>query len=105
MGDPPQKRGFSGKNRKNGTYGPVESFPKTDFLIPRIFYLTGDMTKVRWNDQLVTYFSDVSVWNQYKYIAFNIFSCRILIISRKMVIITGISHEDTNALSIYAILC
>ena len=57
MGDPPQKRGFSGKNRKNGTYGAVESFPKTDFLIPRIFYLTRDMTKVRWNDQLVTYFS------------------------------------------------
>ena len=57
MGDPPQKRGFPGKNRKNGTYGTVESFPKTDFLIPRIFYLTGDMTKVRWNDQLVTYFS------------------------------------------------
>ena len=51
------------------------------------------------------FLSDVSVWHQYKYISFNIFSYRILIISRKMVIITGISHEDTNALSIYAILC
>ena len=29
------------------------------------------------------FFSDVSLWNQYKYIAFNIFSCRILIISCK----------------------
>ena len=28
--------------------------------------------------------ANVSVWNQYKYIAFNIFSCRILIISFKM---------------------
>ena len=37
--------------------------------------------------------SDVSLWNQYKYIAFNIFSYRILIILYKMLIITGISNE------------
>ena len=36
------------------------------------------------------------LWNQYKYIAFNIFWCRILIISFKMLIITGISNEKTN---------
>ena len=31
----------------------------------------------------------------------NIFSCRILIISYKMLIITGISNEKTNQLTIY----
>ena len=30
--------------------------------------------------------ANVSLWNQYKYIAFNIFSCKILIISYKMLI-------------------
>ena len=49
-------------------------------------------------------FSDVWLWNQYKYIAFNIFSCRTLIISYKMLIITGISSEKTNELTIHAIL-
>ena len=39
------------------------------------------------------------------YIAFNIFSCRTLIISDKMLIITGISNETTNELGKYAILC
>ena len=48
---------------------------------------------------------NVSLWNQYKYIAFNIFSCRISIISYKMLIITGISNEKTNKLTIYGILC
>ena len=37
--------------------------------------------------------TNVSLWNQCKYIAFNISSCRILIISYKMLIIAGISHE------------
>ena len=40
--------------------------------------------------------ANVSLWNQYKYIEFNIFSCKILIISYKMLIITGISNEKTN---------
>ena len=31
--------------------------------------------------------SDVTLWNQYKYFAFKIFSCRIVIISYKMLII------------------
>ena len=48
--------------------------------------------------------ANVSLWNQYKYIAFNIFSCRILIISYKILIITGISNEKTNELTIYGIL-
>ena len=49
--------------------------------------------------------ASVSLWNQYKYIAFNIFSCGILIISYKILIITGISNEKTNELTIYGILC
>ena len=44
-------------------------------------------------------FSDVSLWNQYKYIAFIIFSSRIFIISYKMLNITGISNEKTNELT------
>ena len=36
-------------------------------------------------------FSDnVSLWNQYKYIAFNIISSRILIISNKMLTVIGL---------------
>ena len=34
--------------------------------------------------------------NKNKYIAFNIFSCRILIISYKMLVATGISNEKTS---------
>ena len=47
--------------------------------------------------------SNVSLWNQFKYIVLSIFSCRILIISNKILIITGISNEKTNELNIYAI--
>ena len=49
--------------------------------------------------------ANVSLWNQYKYIVFNIFSCRILIVSCKMLIITGISNEKANELTIYEKLC
>ena len=48
---------------------------------------------------------NISLCNQYKYIAFDIFSCRILIILYKMLIIAGISNEKTNELTIYGILC
>ena len=51
------------------------------------------------------FFAYASLWNQYKYIAFNIFSCRILIILYKMLIITWISDEKTNELTIYGISC
>ena len=88
--------------RKNSIYS----------FIPRRFYLTGDMMNLysfiqgslEW--PFSEFFSaNVSLWNQYKYIAFNIFSSRILIISYKMLIITGISNEKTNELIIYGILC
>ena len=49
--------------------------------------------------------ANISLWNRYKYIAFNIFSCRILIISYKILIIARISNEKTNELTIYEILC
>ena len=48
--------------------------------------------------------ANASLWNQYKYIAFNIFTCRILFISYKMLIITGISNGKTNELTKYGIL-
>ena len=79
---------------------------------PRRFNLTGDMTNVypfiqgslEWPIREL-FAANVSLWNQNKYIAFNIFSCRISIISYKMLIITGISNEKTNELTIYGILC
>ena len=49
--------------------------------------------------------ANVSLWNKNKCITLNIFSCRILIISFKMLIITGITNEKTNELTIYGILC
>ena len=67
------------------------------------FYLTEDIYS-RFVGMTIV-FCVVSLWSQYKYIAFNIFSCRILIISYKMSIITGISNETTNESTIYAILC
>ena len=78
----------------------------------RRFYLTRDMTNLcsfiqgslEWPFSEM-FSANVSLWNQYKCIAFNIFSCRILIISYIMLIITGISNEKTNELIIYGILC
>ena len=46
------------------------------------------------------FFTVVSLWNQYEYIAFSIFFCSIW-----FRIIAGISNETTNELTIYAILC
>ena len=70
------------------------------------FYLTGDMTNLypfiqdSMNRQFRELLSaNTLLWNQYKYIAFNIFSCRVLIISYKMLIIKGISNEKTNELT------
>ena len=48
--------------------------------------------------------TNVSSWSQYKYTAFNVFSCRILIVSHKMLVITGIHNEKANELNIYGIL-
>ena len=63
--------------------------------------------KSRGNDHLMSYFPLIYHYgtNTNTYIAFNIFSWRILIISYKILIITVISNEKTNELTIYAILC
>ena len=65
------------------------------------FYLTGDMTNLYpfikgWLEYPFSklFSANVSLWNQYKYNAFNIFSCRILIISYKILMITGISNVN-----------
>ena len=58
---------------------------------PRFIAMTNELSS-----------ANVSLLNQYKYIAFNIFSCRIFIISYKMLIIT---NEKINELAIYRILC
>ena len=42
------------------------------------------------------FFSDALLWNQYNFIAFDIFFCKISIISYKMLIIAVISNETTN---------
>ena len=49
------------------------------------------------------FFSDASLWNQEKYLAFNIFSCRNLIISYEILIITGISNKTADELTVYVI--
>ena len=43
--------------------------------------------------------ANVSLWNEYQYITFNIFSCRIVIILYKILIITGISNEKTSEIN------
>ena len=78
----------------------------------RRFYLTGDTTNLypfiqgwlEWPFGAL-FSANVLLHNQYKHIAFNIFSYRILIISYKISTITGISNEKTNELPIYGILC
>ena len=47
------------------------------------------------------FFSDASLWSQDKFIAFNIFSYKSLIISCKISMITVISIETTNELTIH----
>ena len=49
----------------------------------------------------MNFFPLILLLHQCKYIAFNIFSYRILIILYKMLIITRISNEETNELTIY----
>ena len=81
-------------------------------MLARRFYLIGDMTNhfypfirglLEWPFSEV-FSANLSLWNQCKYIAFNIFSCRILLVSYNMLIITGIYNEKTNELTIYGIL-
>ena len=73
----------------------------------RRFYLTGSLTNcysfirgsLKW-PFCELFVSDVSLWNQYKFIAFNIFTCIIFIIYCITLIITVISNEKTSELTI-----
>ena len=83
-----------------------KSVRKLKGLNPRRFYLTGsvmnlysfvrDLLEWPFNE---LFLSDASLWNQYKFITFNIFSCLILINYCKILIITVISNEKTNELT------
>ena len=82
------------------------------FHLPRRFYLTGGMTSLcsfirgflEWPFSEF-FLSDASLWNQYKFIAFDICLCIILILHSKILIITVISNEPTNESTIHAKLC
>ena len=118
-----QKKSFplriSSVNKHNPTYGMCYCGTRyvlflLQLIWPRRFYLAGDFfltnlfsfiqDSLEWPFSEL-FFSDVLLWKWYRYIAFNIFSCRILIISYKMLIFTGISNEIRNKLTMYAILC
>ena len=87
-------------------------FRRPYWIKARTFNLKEDMTNLypfiqgslEWPYSKL-FSANVSLRNQYKSIRFNIFSCRIVIISYKMLIITGIFNEKTNELTIYRILC
>ena len=85
-------------------------FPMTTEV--RRFYLTGGMMNrypFIWGLLERSFselnFCNASLLNQYKFIAFKIFSCKALIISGKTSIITVISNEKPNELAIYVKLC
>ena len=68
-----------------------------------MFYFTGDVTNLHpfIQDSLELPFSElfsanVTLWNQYKYIAYNILSCRILVILHKMLVTTVLSNKKTS---------
>ena len=76
-------------------------------MLARRFYLIGDMTNhfypfirglLEWPFSEV-FSANLSLWNQCKYIAFNIFSCRILLVSYNMLIITGIYNEKNKRIN------
>ena len=77
-----------------------------------MFYFTGDVTNLHpfIQDSLELPFSElfsanVTLWNQYKYIAYNILSCRILVVLHKMLVTTVLSNKKTSELTIYGIPC
>ena len=84
----------------------IDTCLQEDFIWQEIWQTFIHLFKVGWNDHLVNYFPLM-----YRYrintniTAFNIFSCRILVILYKTLIITGISNEITNELTTYGILC
>ena len=69
--------------------------------------LSIHLFRLCWNDHLVSYYSLIYRYgiNTKIFVACNIFLCRILIILYKMLIITAISNETRNELTINKILC
>ena len=73
---------------------------------PRRFYLTGDIRNLypfiqgllEWPFSEL-FCANLWLWNQCKYIASNIFSCRGFIISCKILIITGVSNEKNKCIN------
>lgn len=68
-----------------------------------MFYFTGDVTNLHpfIQGSLELPFSElfsanVTLWNQYKYIAYNILSCRILVALHKMLVTTVLSNKKTS---------
>ena len=51
------------------------------------------------------FLSDALLWNQYKFITFNTFSCKMLLISCKILTSIAMPNEKTNELTILARLC
>ena len=85
----------------------MNCFSQEDFTWQEIWRTSIYLFKIRCNDRLVTYFSLMYSYriNTNSYIAFNIFMCRISIITYKMLIIAGTSNEKTSSLTIYRVLC
>ena len=89
----------------------IESFPAVIFPvkvdIPRKFYDEPLSIYLSLLKRLFSelFFSDASLWNQYKFIVFNILSCGILIISCKIWVMTVISNKKPIELTIYVKLC
>ena len=81
-------------------------YGQEDFTWQEIWKTSIFLFKVRWNEHLVSYFSPM-----YRYgintntLHLTFFSCRISFLLYKMLIITGISMETRNELTIYATLC
>ena len=79
-------------------------YSQEDFTWQEIWQTSIHFFKFHWNNRSVNYFV-LLLWIQYHYINFKTFSCRILIILYKIVIIFEISNETRNKLTIDATLC
>ena len=84
----------------------TERLNQRDFIRQELWRTFMHLFEVCWNDYLVKYFSLLHCCgNLYKFIAFNIFSWNILIISWKTLIITITSNKTTIELTIHTKSC
>ena len=100
------------------SYSYCNWYGQEDFTWQEIWRTCIHLFNVRWNYHLMSYLSlmyrygintNILYFNSFmteaRHERVNIFSCRILIISYKMLIMTGISNERRNELTIHALLC